>query len=192
MAAKRAPKNDQTPIGVKELISTHAAFHRIENGDLAEALGYDREKASIISMLKNGTMKLPMNKVAKAARALKIDGLTLLRGVDREGRFGIMEVIDEVFDGQLLTENEKSLMESLRTASEGLDFDINEFPEIKLQIEVLYSQAAKMAVEQLKATLRSETQKRARSAVESGLRRTEQAIKKAQEDSKKDSPDAPV
>lgn len=112
---------------VHELIAFHADLLGMKNGELVTKLGY--ANASIASMLKSGSMKLPIDKVGLAAQALHIDPLYLARCVDHESKFNLGAMLESVANRVPITEHEEKLILSMRKISDGLDIDMTTHPD---------------------------------------------------------------
>lgn len=88
----------------------------ITDDALAEAVGY---KPGVITMIKLGTMRLPLNKLAAFARALQIDAVELLRVTLAEGSPSLWEALKPLLPLGELAEHEVNLLRHLRNISGG-------------------------------------------------------------------------
>lgn len=94
--------------------------HQIELSDktqleIAHEIGY--EKPNIITMFKQGTTKVPINKVPMLAKALGLDPAHLLRLALREYAPEILDTIEEAL-GRAVTHNEFEIIEAVRNATD--------------------------------------------------------------------------
>lgn len=105
-----------------EYFTQRMAEAGVNNVEMAEALGYDRP--NVISMIKKGAMRLPLNKIPTAARKLKIDPVFLLEKVLLETAPEIWSALREVIGDRLVTENEMGLLEFIRAKLQGYDANV--------------------------------------------------------------------
>ena len=89
---------------------------------IAREVGYG---PNVVNMIKQGVIRLPMNKVGQVAGALGIDPLHLLRMALREYVPDTWAAIDEVVGRALVTDNERRVLEVLRKAAGGKDVQLN-------------------------------------------------------------------
>jgi hypothetical protein len=172
MNAKKAPKQDrQKTLLVRELIATQTELLNIKNPELASALGYPNP--SIVSMLKNGTMKLPMDKLGAAARTLKLDPIFLAQLWDAENGFNLIGFIESVRGQVALTENEHRMILAMRGVNRGMDVDMDDHGDEMNEILRAYGAAANKERDMVDGTLNGILAKKKRSAVESGARRAD-------------------
>jgi hypothetical protein len=87
------------------------------NKDLAAALGYSTP--NIISMFKNGDMKVPLPVVPRLAQALHVDPAHMVRRALEEYAPEIADTLDEV--AGLATKDERRLLEIHRQVTKGSD-----------------------------------------------------------------------
>lgn len=129
MLAKKKPavNAELKVVPVKELIAVHADQIGIRNNELAKAMGYPAH--NVVSMLKSGAMRLPINKIAIAAEVLKIDPMYLARCVDAESDFNLAPLLESITKRIAITVNEEKLIQKLRQASNGLDVDLSAYPQ---------------------------------------------------------------
>ncbi len=66
-----------TTASLVALIQTRQAELGLTDQQLSEALGYER--AIVIALIKQGTMRFPINKVPELAEALSVDAADLMR-----------------------------------------------------------------------------------------------------------------
>lgn len=79
---------------------------------IAEEIGYPNQ--NIITMFKQGRTPLPVNKVGPMAKALNVDAIYLLRLVMSEYTPETYLEIERLFAGNLITSNERKIIERLR------------------------------------------------------------------------------
>jgi hypothetical protein len=130
---------------VRELLTIHMERHGVKNIELAQKLGYSAP--NVIAMLRAGTMKLPMNKIAVTAQALHIDPLYLANCVNAENGFHLEDLIDAISKRTAITLNEEKLIQALRAASGGADLDLDEYPQARDQIVSIFVTAAKAQID---------------------------------------------
>lgn len=105
------------------------AEDRVKQSDIAELVGFP--KPNMITMIKQGKTKLPLEKVGLMARALRVDPKSLMQLAMREYSPATWTVISDIYGAdQALTSREKRLITQLRTHSAELelmpldDFDV--------------------------------------------------------------------
>jgi len=99
-------------------ISAQIALSEKTQREIARELGY--AKPNVITMIKQGEMKLPIEKVAPLAQALEIDAVRLLSMTMEEYMPETWQVIEEI-NGFSVTENEREIIEILRKETGGSD-----------------------------------------------------------------------
>ena len=85
----------------------------LSDKQLCEAVGFDRE--IVFSLIKAGTMRLPLNRIPALAKALSLSPAPLLRSALLEGHPELLAVIEEVFNPMNLTDTEVRLLQHLRS-----------------------------------------------------------------------------
>ena len=102
-------------IPLHEFISHQIDIQKSANGktqaDIAREVGYD--KPNMIAMWRNGSAKVPLDKVPAAAKALGIDPAFLFRLAIAQYWPELGETIAQVF-GTVLTKNETALIQKIR------------------------------------------------------------------------------
>jgi transcriptional regulator with XRE-family HTH domain len=83
---------------------------------IATEIGYP--KANIITMFKQGTTRVPYEKIPALARALGVDPAEMLRRAVREYAPETLDAIEEA-TGNVLTANERKVVRILRESCEG-------------------------------------------------------------------------
>tara|TARA_B100000929_G_scaffold287774_1_gene275043 strand:+ start:505 stop:909 length:405 start_codon:yes stop_codon:yes gene_type:complete len=90
----------------------------LTNQDIANRLGY--ANANVISMIKKGRTKLPLDKVKKMADALGVDRVRLMRMALSEYMGDAYEDIMDIF-GEPTTPNERLVLQVWRSATNNED-----------------------------------------------------------------------
>jgi hypothetical protein len=83
-----------TGAGVAALITHRQAALGLTDAEVATALGYENER--VTALLKSGSMKIPVNKVAALAKTLQLDGFELLRAALTESAPELWQAIQEL------------------------------------------------------------------------------------------------
>lgn len=106
---------------VAEFIASRQLLMGMTNKDVAEEVGY--ANPNVISMIKKGQTKLPVEKVAKMAEALGADPAKLLRMALKEYMPETLKVMEACM-GNIVTQNEMAMIEIWRDATNGEDPEI--------------------------------------------------------------------
>lgn len=88
------------------------------NREIADAVGYHHP--NMITMIRKGKTRLPIDKVQRFAAALGVDPVWLLRSVLKEYTPETLVVIEQCL-GPLTTNNERCVLEVWRHATERAD-----------------------------------------------------------------------
>jgi len=120
------------PIGVNDMTeqsakaTTVASFHsellaasEKTQRQISEEVGL--ESPNLITMFKNGTSMLPINRIASLAKALNTDPVHLLRVVMSEYSPDSWAAIEQNMRGVVLTANELELVRKFRVATANND-----------------------------------------------------------------------
>lgn len=99
---------------MRELIDASGKLHR----EIAVEVGYPRP--NVISMIRTGCFKVPLEKVTPLARALGADPAFMLRLYLEEHEPERLEAIQGAL-GEILSANERELLAAIRRASNGRD-----------------------------------------------------------------------
>ncbi len=97
---------------VADFIADRLAESDKTQREIAEECGF--EKPNIITMFKNGSTKLPMNRIGPLAKALNADPAHLLRLVMCEYLPDTWDAIESVMQSTVLTANELELIRAYR------------------------------------------------------------------------------
>lgn len=87
--------------------------------EVAQEVGFDRVATFI--MIKTGTIKLPVQRVALLASALSVDPAQLLRLLLAEAMPDVLAAIDSLLCPTALTANELKLVQTFRHLANGKD-----------------------------------------------------------------------
>lgn len=93
------------------------ATHGLTDQQLCDVLGFERQIT--LTLIKAGTMKMPLTKIPALARVLKLDAVGLMRVALSESDPDLSAVIDEVYDPMRLSAAEVNLITHLRKLSGG-------------------------------------------------------------------------
>lgn len=114
MTEKKASKPVVKPKTVAEYIDWQVNLCGKPQKQIAEEAGF--QKPNIITMFKQGTTKVPLEKVGKLAKALEVDPVHLLKMCLREYLPDTYAEIEKMFGQPILTKNELDLIEVIRAA----------------------------------------------------------------------------
>lgn len=106
-------------MSVAAFLAMHIDMSDKSQKDIAREMGY--ECANMITMLKQGLTKVPLNKVGVLANALGIDAAGFLRMVMAEYMPDTLAAVEEVLQGPMLSANEFHAIRELRRISSGSD-----------------------------------------------------------------------
>lgn len=108
---------------IADFIVRRQAECYVTNRELADAIGY--HSPSVITMIRKGRTKLPVDKVEQFAAALSVDTVCLLRRVMHEYMPEQLEVIEQCL-GALVTNSERCVLEVWRHATDGNDPEVSD------------------------------------------------------------------
>ncbi|QDL35957.1 hypothetical protein [Rhodoferax sediminis] len=107
------PSTLTTQVSLAALIEARQAELGLTDQQLCTALGFERE--IVLMLIKQGTMKFPLNKVPALAAALSLNAVDLLRQALQESSPDLMQVIEQVFNSAQVTTSEMNLIRHLRS-----------------------------------------------------------------------------
>lgn len=116
-----------TALPVSTVLKVRMRDLEVTNSDLQRVMGYDRP--NVVAMMRTGSMRLPVTKVAEVAKKLHVDPVFLLGKVLAENDAALWGVIASIMGDRLITANEMTLIASMRTVLDGHDVDLTEVPE---------------------------------------------------------------
>ncbi|MDO8388529.1 MAG: hypothetical protein Q7T13_19310 [Polaromonas sp.] len=104
-----------TPITLVGQIEAQQAALGLSDHDLCLAVGFERE--IVLTLIKAGSMKLPLSKVPALATALGLDPAELLKVALGESDPALSQIIEDVYNPMHLTSTEVNLIKHLRELS---------------------------------------------------------------------------
>lgn len=107
------------PESIAALINDRQTELGKTDDQIAQEMGFDRVTA--FTMIKQGTVKLPVQKIAALASALSIEPALVLRQLLAETMPDVLAAIDALSPTPALTANETRLVEAYRQLSKGRD-----------------------------------------------------------------------
>ena len=114
MSEKKTTKPVSKPRSVAEYIDWQVNLCGKSQKQIAEEAGFP--KPNIITMFKQGTTKVPLEKIGKLAKALEVDPVHLLKLCLREYLPDTDAEIENIFGQPVLSQNELELIEVIRSA----------------------------------------------------------------------------
>ena len=110
-------KSESGRMTVAEYLTAQIALSGKQQSQIAEEAGFTGN-ASILSIFKQGTSKVPVARVGRLAKALGVDPLYFYQLVMSEYEPETWkELQDTVFKQPLLTDNEKAILDVIRSAN---------------------------------------------------------------------------
>lgn len=130
---------------VVEYLNAQIALCGKSQVEIASDVGYD--KPNLITMIKQGKTKLPINKVEAFAKSLGVDPMNLLRIVMSEYSPDAWKVIENILGNEVVTDSEMNLIKLYRESSEEFPFELdkNAMGKIKDVMEDTRERARKIA-----------------------------------------------
>jgi transcriptional regulator with XRE-family HTH domain len=105
-------KDKPVSITVADYIADRLASIDKTQRQIAEECGF--ESPNIITMFKQGRMKLPLDRIGTLAKALDVDAAYLLRLAMQEYLPNTWAEVEDIFKSTILTENELHLVRNYR------------------------------------------------------------------------------
>jgi len=105
------------PASLVQLITERQTALNITDAELATALGYD--KGVVVTLIKAGTVKLPLTKIPALADSLELDATSLLVMALKETSPELLELIETVWGPRELTPEEGRLIQACRKITAG-------------------------------------------------------------------------
>lgn len=136
---KTAPKAATVPFHV--FLSRALDEAQLSNPDVAQRLGYS--KANVISMMRHGSMKVPINKIPDLADMLKMSRMDLLMMALNEYDPAFLECLKRTLgEGQTLAKNELAILEVVRSVMPSGDFNLTESDDFVMALTALVGREA--------------------------------------------------
>jgi hypothetical protein len=111
---------------LKDVLKIQMKNLGIKNVDLQKILGYPA--ANVVSMIRNGSMRLPEGKAIEVADALQLDRTFVLGKVISENNAELWNAITTVLGDRLVSASELALVQLVRKALDGHDVNLAESP----------------------------------------------------------------
>ncbi len=111
--------NTTASITIADFIADRLAESDKTQREIAAECGF--ETPNIITMFKNGSTKVPLNRIGTLAKALDADPAYMLRLAMREYMPDTWESIEDTLKSTLLTANELKLVRAYREATGNAD-----------------------------------------------------------------------
>jgi hypothetical protein len=103
------------PLSLIDQINSQQGFLELTDRDLCTAVGFEQE--NVLTMIKAGTMRLPLSKVPGFATALELDPAELFKLALRESDPELLAVVEEVSNPMHLNATEVNLIRYVRELS---------------------------------------------------------------------------
>ena len=113
----------KTPVPVAEYLHQLIKLSGKRQKEISDAVGYTNP--NVVTMIKQGKTKLPINKVPAFAKVLNVDPVHLLRLTINEYMPQTWAAIEQVLGRTLLTDNERRMVEVVRKATGGKDVQLD-------------------------------------------------------------------
>lgn len=107
------------PITAQEFLEKAIDLSGKTQREIALEVGYD--KPNVLSMMKKGTTKIPVEKVPALARATGVDPAQMLRIVMTEYNPDVWAVIVSVMNNEPLSDEEKQIIADHRAKTESVE-----------------------------------------------------------------------
>lgn len=112
---------------LKDILKIRMKDLGIKNVDLQKILDYPA--ANVVSMIRNGSMRLPEGKAIEVADALQLDRTFVLGKVISENNAELWNAITMVLGDRLVSASELALVHLVRKALDGHDVNLAESPD---------------------------------------------------------------
>ena len=113
-AVRVTPASAPKPKNVAEYISWQIQLCGKSQTEIAQQTGFD--KPNVITMIKQGKTKVPLNKIGLLAKALEIDPVHFFKMVMAEYQPDLLEIIQAITNQPLITRNEWDFIEVVRSS----------------------------------------------------------------------------
>ena len=113
-AIRVTPSVAAKPKNVAEYISWQINLCGKSQIEIAKESGFD--KPNVITMIKQGKTKVPLNKIGSMAKALEIDPVFFFKLCVTEYMPDMMEIIASITSQPVITQNEMGFIEVIRSS----------------------------------------------------------------------------
>ena len=113
-AVRVTPANANKPRNVAEYISWQIQLCGKPQTEIAQQAGFD--KPNVITMIKQGKTKVPLNKIGSMAKALEIDPVFFMRICLNEYLPDLAETIEKITNQPIITNNELEFINVIRSS----------------------------------------------------------------------------
>lgn len=137
---------------VKDYIEQQLALCNKSQKQVANEIGYD--KPNVITMIKQGLTKLPINKVGLLARALNVDPSYLLRLVMSEYHPDSWDTIDEILGTNVVSRQELDLLKFIRKSTGSVELDLSR-PKAAEKLSVVLKELAEAQTKDYESAVRA-------------------------------------
>lgn len=111
----KAVSKIKKPETVAEYIDWQVSLCGKTQREIADQAGF--AKANIITMIKNGDTKVPLEKIGKLAKALEVDPIFFYKMCLQEYLPGMWDELEKIFGQPALSQNEVEILEVIRSAN---------------------------------------------------------------------------
>jgi transcriptional regulator with XRE-family HTH domain len=113
-AVRVTPASAPKPKNVAEYITWQIQLCGKQQTEIAEQAGF--EKPNVITMIKQGKTKVPLNKIGSLAKALEIDPVFFMRMCINEYVPDLADTIQQITNQPIISKNELDFIEAIRSA----------------------------------------------------------------------------
>lgn len=111
-AVRSMPKNTARPKNVAEYVTWQINLCGKKQTEIAEEIGFD--KPNVITMIKQGKTKVPINKIGKLAKSLGVDPIFFMKMCITEYMPDMMEAIIAITNQPVISANELDFIKEIR------------------------------------------------------------------------------
>ena len=129
-AKKEAPaaRGRGASLPMPEYLTIRLAEAGLTNREFAEKIGY--ASPNVVAMLKNGSMKLPLNRVKAIAKAIGVDPLMVLQKQMEQSSPELWDALNDIIGTHVLSDKEAQLLTFVRKRLDGTDPDFAAYPAL--------------------------------------------------------------
>lgn len=145
-----AKKSDAVP--VHQFISLAVSKTGKTNQEIADEVGFTR--GNVVAMIRSGSMKCPLNRVVRLAKAIDVDPADLLRRTLGPNDAALLETFQEISGARIVSSMEYEFIEWVRRVSGNVDVGWHNRPEFitaaQPVIETIAKQVSRESTRQMK------------------------------------------